>query len=367
MRTRISALIIDPKSGEHDYESVNIKGNQIYYRDCIEDGFDLHVVKSTDNIMSVLNSCQGVDCIITVGSDEDINMQPLNDLSYEFRKKWIHMDEFRGDMMAHYIISVFLNNINRKRDENSILFSFFTCTFNTSKAMFERLYHSMCEQTYHNWNWYILDDSTKGNTVADMIAAYHDPRIVVVRNITNHGSIGFNKHLIASICDGDYIIEVDHDDELTPDCLEYVRAAIIKYPNSDFVYSYAIEMVNGAPVYYGDNFAYGLGYYVDTMVGGRWGMVKHVAITPEVNALSVRGIHALPNHLRCWRKEFYHSIGGHNPELSVMDDMDVLVRTFLKGEMTMIDRVLIYNTREKIPTGETVRPHRVTGLTRYRG
>ena len=337
MRERISAIIIDPKCDEHDYEQVNIVDNHKYWKQEVEKGFDLHVIKGTSNILSEINKFRGFDCLITVG--ENIDMAPLNALSYEFRKKWIHMDSFNPAMMAHYIVTVFLNNINRERPQSCTLFSFFTCTFNTSKDMFERAYKSLCDQTYKNWNWYILDDS-RTPTTSEMIEKYHDPRIVLVKNVTNHGSIGFNKHLIASICDGDYLIEMDHDDEVTPDCLEYLMRAIEKYPDSDFLYSYAIEHLGDRLVDYGNFFAYGQGGYVDTAVGGKWGVMSHVAITPPVNAQSVRGIHALPNHLRCWKREFYHMIGGHNGELSVMDDMDILVRTFLKGKMTMIDRVL---------------------------
>lgn len=70
------------------------------------------------------------------------------------------------------------------------------------------------------------------------------------------------------------------------------------------------------------------------------GITRRIALTAQVNAVSVRGIHALPNHVRCWKKEFYHRIGGHNIDLSVLDDMDILIRTFLNGKMTLVDKVL---------------------------
>ena len=48
----------------------------------------------------------------------------------------------------------------------------------------------------------------------------------------------------------------------------------------------------------------------------------------------------MPNHVRCWEKGFYHRIGGHNIELSVIDDMDLISRTFLYGRMAKVNRVL---------------------------
>ena len=48
----------------------------------------------------------------------------------------------------------------------------------------------------------------------------------------------------------------------------------------------------------------------------------------------------MPNHVRCWEKNFYHKIGGHNKELCVIDDMDLISRTFLYGRMAKVNKVL---------------------------
>lgn len=361
MKNRISAFIIDPLADEHDYSLVTTATDPEYKWYYGEKGFDFHIVKNTDNLLSELNKAKGFDCIITVG--DNINFAPLNDLSFEFRKKWIHKESFEPETMARSIIAVFLNNINRERPQEVKLFSIFTCTFNTPKKMFIRLYESLLNQTYHNWNWYILDDSTTSVT-ADMIEHFHDPRIVLFKNVTNHGNIGFNKHMIASACDGDYLVEVDHDDELLPDCLEQLNNAFAAYPDSDFVYSHGMEEVNGHEVYYDTNFAYGLGEYRKVFVLGK---ERNIALTALVNAVSVRGIHALPNHVRCWKKEFYHKIGGHNIELSVLDDMDLLERTFIYGKMTLVDKVLYIqhegeNTHRR--DGTTAQSHRFDEIQR---
>jgi len=361
MRNKISAVIIDPEKSKHDYSTITVQDDWVYGFPYGEHGFDITVLTTTDNILSELNKAKGFDCLITIGNN--INMGPLNALSFEFRKKWIHEESFNGPEIAKHIVNVFLYNVNRIRENNVKLFSIFTCTFNTSKTQFERLYNSIKNQTYPNWNWYILDDSTNPATV-DMINHYHDPRVVVIKNISNHGNIGFNKHLVASICDGDYLVEVDHDDELLPNCLELLHKAFTTYPDTDFVYSHAMELVNNKEVYYGNNFAYGLGEYRDIEIQG---IKRHIALTAQVNAVSVRGIHALPNHVRCWKKEFYHKIGGHNIELSVLDDMDILIRTFLHGKMTLVDTVLyIQHEGENITrkNGSTAQSHRFDEIQR---
>ena len=115
---------------------------------------------------------------------------------------------------------------------------------------------------------------------------------------------------------------------------------------------------------YGNNFAYGLGEYRDFEIKG---VKRHIALTAQVNAVSVRGIHALPNHVRCWKKEFYHKIGGHNIELSVLDDMDILIRTFLNGKMTLVDKVLYIQhegENQSRKTGSTAQSKRFEEIQR---
>lgn len=291
---------------------------------------------STDNVFSEINRHKDVDCIVTIGNDLDTSM--LTRASFEIRKKWVHFNEFNADWIADALISTFMANIGRDRGENK-LFSIFTCTFNTTKAVIMRLYNSLLAQTYANWNWWILDDSNNmGSSTIEYLEKLRDPRIFVVKNITNHGVIGFNKHLIAMAADGDYLVEIDHDDEITPDCLWLIKEAFEAYPDADFVYSHAIEEMDGWPITYNDDYALGQGAYSAVTVNGF--KYDKVPMTPNVNCLTIRHIVGLPNHVRCWKKDFYHRIGGHNKDLAVLDDMDLLIRTFLYGKMCKVDKVL---------------------------
>ena len=99
-----------------------------------------------------------------------------------------------------------------------------------------------------------------------------------------------------------------------------------------------MEYIDGNSINYGDYFSYGQGYYREEIVKGR----KYVlpVTTSSINAKSIRGIHAMPNHVRCWKRDFYHQIGGHNIELSVIDDMELITRTFLYGRMAKVNKVL---------------------------
>lgn len=328
MRSIISSIIIDKDYKKHDYKDVCLKNFPRY----MESKFDLKILEDCNDILKVLKEFNGVDCIITIG---DCDYTPLGHLSYEYRKKWVHLERYDANEISSVILNVFVNNVNRDREEQK-LFSVFTSTYNTSEEMIRRLYNSLLTQTYRNWNWWVIDDSENNDTI-EKLNALNDPRITVVKNITNHGCIGFNKHMIAMMCDGDYLVEVDHDDELLPDCFSKLYECFQK-SNADFVYSDALEYIDGTSITYGDNFSYGQGYYRSEIVKG---VLYNLPITTSsINAKSIRGIHAMPNHVRCWEKNFYHKIGGHNTELSIIDDMDLLSRTFIHGRMAKVDKVL---------------------------
>lgn len=329
MRPKLSVLIVDKEKKHRDYDlsTADIVGIG-------ESTVDVNVIENLDNLNSDLNKYKGYDCIISIG---DVNTLPLTNSSFEVRKKWVHYNEYDKKAIVNTLINTFMYNINRGRGDEKLI-SIFTCTFRTPKSVITRLYDSLVKQTYHNWNWWVLDDSGNAGSVSEYLEKLHDPRIIVIKNITNHGVIGFNKHVIASACDGDYLLEIDHDDELTPDCLELVKKAFDAYPDSDFVFSHAFEEMDGIPVWYNGPFGLGQGYYKDVEINGE--TVKQVPMTPDITYLTVRHIVGLPNHVRCWKKDFYHKIGGHNTELAVLDDMDILIRTFLYGKMCKIDKVL---------------------------
>lgn len=328
MKQIISAIVIDKDYKKHDYKGIYLRNTPRH----MENKFDIKVLENCDNILQELNENRGVDCIITIG---DVDDSPLRGITYEIRKKWVHLDNFDSLKISNIILNVFVANVNRDREVSKV-FSVFTSMYNTSDEMIKRLYNSLKAQTYTNWNWWILDDSEDDTTIA-RVKALNDPRIYIFKNVSNHGCIGFNKHMVAMMCDGDYLVEVDHDDELTTDCFSKLYECF-ELSNADFVYSDALEYIDGNSINYGDYFSYGQGYYREEIVKGR----KYVlpVTTSSINAKSIRGIHAMPNHVRCWERNFYHQIGGHNIELSVIDDMELITRTFLYGRMAKVNKVL---------------------------
>ena len=141
MRPKLSAVIIDPKRNEHDYN--DIYTSQYYLGG--ETAIDILVTESSENILSKLNQFRGFDCLVTIGKEIDFSV--LNPLSFEIRKKWVHFDEFDGEKISNSIVSTFIANIGRGRT-GSELFSVFTCTYKTTKEQIDRLYNSLVNQEY---------------------------------------------------------------------------------------------------------------------------------------------------------------------------------------------------------------------------
>jgi glycosyltransferase involved in cell wall biosynthesis len=359
MINRIKAIIVDENLEEHNYKDVK----SFKYTENSEDGFDLVLLKGNENLEKVISDNRDFDAIITIGSQETDAFVFLGNSDFQIRKRWFHFDEFNAEKITNSIIGTFVYNIGSENPENLKLFSFFTCTFNTPKTYIYRLYNSMLNQMYTEWNWYILDDSTNDNVI-DIIKGLNDSRITVIKNVSNHGSIGFNKHTVAMMCNGDYLVEVDHDDELTPDCLFWLKKAFETYPDTDFVYSDALEDIDGQSVLYEEGWGWGEGTRRKEKVGTR---DIEISVSPEINPYSIRTIYAQPNHVRCWKKNFYHKIGGHDVTLGVLDDMDILIRTFLNGKMTKVNKVLYIQyegTSNRIDGGETTQGKRFAEIQR---
>ena len=338
MRNKIAAIIIDPYYYMHEYLDIQTTN----HNDSCEKFFELKILGNDKNIIENIYEFNHIDSIITIGNLSDY--KEMTKLPFEYRMKWCHFDEFDANKITRTIISTLTYNLTRTNKPNK--FSIFTCTYNTGEKRLKRLYNSIKNQTYKEWNWFIIDDSPNDETI-ELINSLKDPRITVIKNVTNHGNIGFNKHTIAMMCDGDYLVEVDHDDELTNDCLFHLNEAFKKYSDAEFAYSlcveYSVSEKGKEPIIYGEGWGWGEGRYKRELINNKF---VYFSETPNINPYTIRTIYCQPNHIRCWKKDFYHKIGGHSTELSVLDDMELLIRTFLNTKMIKIDKVLYFQYQD---------------------
>jgi hypothetical protein len=107
-----------------------------------------------------------------------------------------------------------------------------------------------------------------------------------------------------------------------------------QFPDAGFLYTDCAEIFeDGSNFSYRKGWAFGYGSYADVEYKGK---LYKSGSGGNINAKTIRHIISSPNHLRAWRKSFYESIGGHNKELHVADDYEILVRTFLYTRMVRV-------------------------------
>lgn len=192
-------------------------------------------------------------------------------------------------------------------------------------------------QTGCDIEWIILCNGPA--QVADVEGAIHgilphETRVNILRWDGPVCGVGQLKLIACNAATGDFIVELDHDDELMPGCIEHLARAF--HAGHGFVSSATIEIKqDGGDVLYGA--AYGWEHR-ETEWGGR---TRRYNVPFPATARSLCEIYYAPNHVRAWDRKLYHRIGGHDPSLAVADDMDLMIRFYLAGaSFCVIDRPL---------------------------
>ncbi len=285
---------------------------------------------------------------------------------YEVRRRWLHFDErARPEQVGKAVFQCFIRNLFQRSSGAPPLVSVFTPTYRTGHRL-QRPFQSLLRQTFTNWEWVVVEDSDdNGETLAMLkdIAA-HEHRLSIHAMHRHSGMIGELKRRACMIARGEILVELDHDDELTPDALERVVRAFAQFPQAGFVYSDWTEVFeeSGDCVNYGDSWAYGYGSYRTEEYEGRSLLVAN---TPPINPKTIRHIVGVPNHLRAWRRDAYLEIGGHNPDIHVADDYEVLLRTFLHTRMAHIPKLCYIQYMNVGGNTQDVRRREIQRLVRY--
>jgi hypothetical protein len=152
-------------------------------------------------------------------------------------------------------------------------------------------------------------------------------------------SVGALKKELCSRATGEYLVELDHDDELVPYALATIRDAINEHEAAhgsrpDFLYSDSVHVFDGKEDEpRADRTHVYSGYYgwpaPYTMY--HKGCAYDTQRAFPITAASLHDIFFSPDHVRVWRREFYERIGGHDSNLPVADDHELLIRTYIEG------------------------------------
>lgn len=215
------------------------------------------------------------------------------------------------------------------------LVSVFTPTHNPE--WLPEAFASLEKQTYKNWEWVILHNSDK--KIPPVITKDERVKVFTIPMQQDIG-IGALKKLNCSLCRGDLLVEFDHDDILTYDCLETL-VKTQKETNAGFLYSdFANFRADGSCNIYNEYF--GWESYPFQYENRVYTAMKSFPVTPD----SLTEIYYAPNHVRAWTKEVYDKVGGHNENYKIVDDFELVVRTYLSGAKFVHIPKVLYLYRE---------------------
>jgi glycosyltransferase involved in cell wall biosynthesis/predicted O-methyltransferase YrrM len=311
--------------------------------------FDLpYDVCHVDNLKTLISTIAQFHPDVVVTSNVIPGM--LSNYAFEIRKRWIHVNPASPkEAIIQAIENCYIYNLYNVHHLSNTqpLISVYTGTWNTGDYLRET-YQSLLDQTYPNWEWVVVDDNSTDGTWEKLEGyAKEDIRVRPYRSGKRIGKVGGVKHLATLLCNGVYLVELDHDDQLTDFALAEIRKAFDENPDVGFVYSNCANYFeNGTFHEFGDPFW--KVRYRDTEYHGK---IWRECVNPDV--YDRFGPHFTqqfgwfltvgPNHVRAYRATTFKEVGGYNPGLPVADDWDLYARVFLqwpKWKCLWIDKML---------------------------
>ena len=194
-------------------------------------------------------------------------------------------------------------------------------------------YASLAAQSFRDWEWVVLLNG-KATSWAPPTA---DERVRVERPGGRVRGVGAAKRAACELATGDILVELDHDDVLTPTALLDIAEAMTSPRRPVLVYSdFAQINADGSPN--DERFALNAGwqYSPATVDGTTYDRCHAMAATPH----NVGYIWYAPNHVRAFRRTSYEEVGGYDANRDILDDHDLMIRLFKLGHFAHIDKLL---------------------------
>ena len=305
----------------------------LFYRDDEDSYIDDFITKNIENFNCSIEISRDTNKLfnpnyhvfITFGDNEP----HLENFPHRFSSRWIHtnkefvenVERFNSAVNYNYIHNI----VNVRRETSRPVFSIFTTCYNTYDK-FIRVYNSVKAQKFSDWEWVILDDS-ESQEHFEFLKKFtkDDHRIRLFQRGTNSGNIGCVKNEAVSLCRGKYVLELDHDDEILPDCLKDAVYEFENDPDVGFVYmDFANLYEDGKPFQYQEPMCKGYGGYYWQYYKNNW---IPVYITPSINNITLSTLVCCPNHPRIWRRDVLLECGNYSEYLPICDDFEILLKT----------------------------------------
>lgn len=207
------------------------------------------------------------------------------------------------------------------------LFSVIVPVYKIPPAVLEATITSVRNQTWQDWEMCIVyaDLENTDNWALLERFAVEEPRLQV-RRLTENGGISRNSNAALEFASGEFVVLLDHDDELTPWALNDMATRIATVPDADFLYSDK-DSINATGTL-------------------RQNPLFKPAWSPEM-MFSVNYL----THLNVMRRSIVKAVSGWNPETDGAQDWDIFFRVAEKSRR--IQRVPGIHYHWRIIAGST--------------
>lgn len=312
--------------------------------DYFENSFSIIKVKTDVEVFEKL--CSEHITVIVSGEKNDLIISSkypkmILDLPNYWKKRWINfynISEMKSHVLADEIMKFYGRNLEITRN----FFSIITPIYHTRPDVFQRTYESLKKQTLKDWEWILIDDSKNLEKTEYVRSISKKDFRIKYYSLGHSGVIGEVKRRGFSLAEGQWLLELDHDDEILPNSLQKVKDVFIHHSDVGFVFSNCAEIeinkyneIVGCRNYARDeNGNPTKGNWGNSRTGTaedfEWRNNKMLSnVSPQVNSQSIRHITSSGNHLRCWDRDVYFKAGGHSPLMHIVDDYELMVRTFM--------------------------------------
>jgi GT2 family glycosyltransferase len=196
-------------------------------------------------------------------------------------------------------------------------FSLVVPVFNTPLDVFQSMIASVQAQWYPFWELILVDDCSTALNVPESTRSLVgvDERVHVMTLTGNHG-ISEATNIGLAAARGEYIVFLDHDDELTPDCL-FELAKAINRDNPDYLYSDEDKITSS-------------GVFTEPSFKPDW--------SPETLMSMMYSC-----HVSCVRRDLLVEVGFLRKEFDGSQDWDLILRVTERAEkITHIPKVLYH-------------------------
>ncbi|ASG23709.1 glycosyltransferase family 2 protein [Nitrospirillum viridazoti] len=208
-------------------------------------------------------------------------------------------------------------DLDARLKDLSTTFSIVVPIYNTPPALLEAAIRSVEAQWYPHWQLVLVDDASPNPATRAALEQPRDPRVTILRQPANQGISGATNAGLAAAT-GDFVVFLDHDDELTADCL-YELALCIAAHDPDFVYSDEDKITED-------------GRFTQPFFKPDW--------SPDTMMSTMYTC-----HVSCVRRSLVNELGGLRPEYDGCQDWDLVLR--LAERTTRIQHVtkVLYHWR----------------------